>query len=218
MKKKIELLSIILPLILFAVIVTLVFIIKFKGFDIWAYDETVEGMSHTLTNIMIVITHLGDPLVLCLIGLALFTIPFTRKKFAIPVAAAIIVAGATDFVLKNIFARPRPDILRLITETDYSFPSGHAVTNMAMYAVLTILIFRYVKQNWLKYLLAAYCLIATVVIGYSRVYLGVHYWTDVIGGWCVGLAIALVIDWLWQKYSKHRENLLDHELKNSPSK
>lgn len=105
----------------------------------------------------------------------------------------IAMAALSSYVLKGLFERPRPTALQALIALDtYSFPSGHSVVSGALYPMLGVLIAQVVDGRRLK----AYCIgsgvLLMVLIGVSRVYLGVHYATDVLAGWSLGLAWALV--------------------------
>ncbi len=188
---------VIVPCILFimlAVCVQAGITVNFEG---WAYSEAVEKMSPAQTAVIKVITHTGDSAVVILFCLLLIVIPKSRRTIAFPVSVAVIVSSILNVLLKNFFARERPNILRLINETSYSFPSGHAMINAALYFMLILLLFKYVKNKGVKYGLSALCLMLIVAIGYSRIYLGVHYAGDVLGGWFMGFSLDILIFNLW---------------------
>jgi undecaprenyl-diphosphatase len=84
-----------------------------------------------------------------------------------------------------------------MNEASYSFPSGHAMINSALYSMLILLIFKYVKRRRIKYSLSSLCIILAAAIGYSRIYLGVHYAGDVLGGWLIGFSLAVMIFFIW---------------------
>jgi len=179
------------PIILFmmlAICLQAAIVTRFEG---WAYSEAVEHMSPALTLIIKGITHLGDSVIIIMLCLILFIMPKTRRAIALPVSMAVTSSAVLNVALKHIFARSRPDILRLISETGYSFPSGHAMNNAALYTMLVLLIWRYAKNTSLKIILSSICIAITVLIGYSRVYLGVHYTGDVLGGWLFGFALSV---------------------------
>lgn len=161
--------------------------VRFEG---WAYSESIEHMSPALTLFQIGITNLGDPVAVILFCLLLLALPGTRKTIARPVAVTVIISFLLNLALKNLFDRERPDILRLINETSYSFPSGHAMINASLYSMLILLIYEYVGKPW-RLVLAVLCAALAIAIGLSRIYLGVHYAGDVIGGWLIGLALSL---------------------------
>lgn len=186
------------PIILFALLAICVQAEVATRFEGWAYGEAVKNMSPVLTLMMKGITHLGDLAVIILWCLALFIAPKTRRTVALPVSMAVISSAVLNVALKQIFARSRPDILRLISETGYSFPSGHAMNNVALYTMLILLIWRYVNNTSLKIILSSFCVALAILIGYSRVYLGVHYAGDVLGGWLSGFALSMLVYLLWE--------------------
>jgi undecaprenyl-diphosphatase len=138
------------PVILFAMLAICIQVAIVTRFEGWAYGEAVEDMSPNLTLAMKGITHLGDSVLIFVFSLVLFLVPKTRKEMALPVSMAAISSAVLNIILKHIFARSRPDILQLISETGYSFPSGHAMNSAALYTVLILLIWRHVKNMPLK--------------------------------------------------------------------
>ena len=204
-KKKIW--FVILPIILFIMLAVFIKAGLSANFEAWAYAESVEKMSPIITNVMKFITHIGDPAIFVSFCLILFAITKSRKTIALPVCITVIISVFLNFTLKNVFSRPRPDILRLINETDYSFPSGHAMNNAALYTILIFLTFKYIKSKPLKICLSIYFTLITIAIGYSRVYLGVHYAGDILGGWLLGFAVAISVYFLWNGKLSKKENL-----------
>jgi undecaprenyl-diphosphatase len=167
------------------------------SFEGWAYNETIEHMSPTLTNVVKGITHVGDSAVVIVFCLLLVVIPRSRKTIALPVSITVILSSILNVALKNIFARNRPNILRLINETSYSFPSGHAMINASLYTMLILLIFKFMQNKPRKIALSTLCVALTIAIGFSRIYLGVHYAGDVIGGWLIGFAVSVIVYSIW---------------------
>jgi undecaprenyl-diphosphatase len=97
---------------------------------------------------------------------------------------------------KAVVQRPRPDVPWQHREaTTWSFPSGHSCNSAAGYAAAAWLASRHVRRTWLSLLLLALGLLLPLGIGVSRMYLGMHYLTDVLGGWSLGLACALTAYW-----------------------
>lgn len=193
-------LFVVVPVLLFlmlAVCIKAGITVNFEG---WAYSESVEHMSPVLTGIVKGITHLGDPAVVIAFCLLLFVPSKARRTIALPVSITVIISGILNIVLKSLFKRERPDILRLINETSYSFPSGHAMINASLYTMLILLIFLFIKNRPCKIGLSAVCIALTTAIGFSRVYLGVHYAGDILGGWLIGFALSLFIYFMWSKY------------------
>ena len=135
MNKK-NIVLIVMAIILFIILAIAINADILTGFESWIYFESVEHMSDILTNILIFITNLGGPIGIFLICLTIFLMPKLRNRVGIPVSIAVSSSFVINIILKRIFARERPDILRLVTEYSYSFPSGHAMVNMALYTVL----------------------------------------------------------------------------------
>lgn len=184
---------IVLSIILFIMVAIFVKSGILENFESWTYKVATENMCPTNTNIMKLLTCIGDSPFVIICCLVLLIISKTRKKIFIPVSLTLIVSAFVNMILKNLFARQRPDVLRLINETDYSFPSGHAMNNSALYTILILLTFRYMSNKLNKISLSFLFILITIGIGYSRIYLGVHYAGDILGGWLLGFLIAIIV-------------------------
>ena len=103
------------------------------------------------------------------------------------VAANLIGALALNVVLKQIVQRPRPDGFRLIAESGYSFPSGHSMVSMAFFGLLVWMVWTYEKDKTMRLVWCTLFSLVIVMVGVSRIYLGVHYASDVLAGFCVSL-------------------------------
>lgn len=200
MSKK-NILLIVMSIILFIILAIAINADILTGFESWIYFKSVEHMSDILTNILIFITNLGGPIGVFLICLAIFLIPKLRNRLGLPVSIAVSTSFVLNIILKLIFARERPDILRLVTENSYSFPSGHAMVNMALYTVLIIYAYKFIRSKRIKYTLIILMMILVIAIGFTRIYLGVHYAGDIIGGWLLGFAIGLCVYMLMKNSS-----------------
>lgn len=197
-----KILLIVIPIILFAFLALYIQAGYSIRFENWVYAEAVEHMNPFLTNIIRIITHLGDPIIVTSITILLVIIPKTRKKVGYPMAAAVIVSEALNLILKEIFARERPNILQLVNETTYSFPSGHAMINTTVYTMLGIFAIKYIRSKKIKISVVIMCIIMPLIISFSRVYLGVHYAGDVLGGMLLGFAVTVFIYALLKKEEK----------------
>ena len=197
-----KILLIVIPIILFAFLALYIQAGYSIRFENWVYAEAVEHMNPFLTNIIRIITHLGDPIIVTSITILLVIIPKTRKKVGYPMAAAVIVSEALNLILKEIFARERPNILQLVNETTYSFPSGHAMINTTVYTMLGIFAIKYIRSKKIKISVVIMCIIMPLIISFSRVYLGVHYAGDVLGGMLLGFAVTIFIYALLKKEEK----------------
>lgn len=200
MSKK-NILLIVMSIVLFIILAIAINADILSGFESWVYFESVEHMSDILTNILIFITNFGGPIGISLICITIFLIPKLRNKLGLPVSIAVSTSFILNIILKLIFARERPDILRLVTENSYSFPSGHAMINMALYTVLIIYAYKFIKSKRIKYPLIIAMMLLVIAIGFTRIYLGVHYAGDIIGGWLLGFAIGLCVYMLMKNSS-----------------
>jgi undecaprenyl-diphosphatase len=116
--------------------------------------------------------------------------------------AALLVLVATlgglllSHLLKGLYDRPRPDLVpHLVHVSTASFPSGHAMNSAVVYLTLGALLARLVEGRWVRVYFVAVAVVLTLLVGTSRVYLGVHYPTDVVAGWAAGVGWAVAC-WL----------------------
>ena len=147
---------------------------------------------------LIDLTSIGGPTVLWLVIMAVagFLVLQTRHRTAIVVVLTTASGELLNLVMKHAFNRPRPTIvphLRVVHST--SFPSGHAMESAIVYLTLAAILMRASDSRATKTYILALAVLLTVLVGVSRVYLGVHYPTDVIGGWIVGFIWASIC-WL----------------------
>ncbi|MFC3884019.1 phosphatase PAP2 family protein [Bacillus songklensis] len=107
--------------------------------------------------------------------------------------------------LKQFFHRTRPDLHRLIEIEGYSFPSGHAMSACTVYGMLSFLLWRHIPTRWGRGILILISITMILTIGMSRIYLGVHYPSDIIGGYFAsGFWLAMAI-WFYQRYQEKRD-------------
>lgn len=140
------------------------------------------------------ITALGSATVLGLTVAAVagFLVLQGMYRHAVFVLVASAGGWLLNSVLKELFARPRPDVVPHLREVmTLSFPSGHALTSAAIYLTLGALLMRVSERRLTKFYCMAVAMLATLLIGATRVYLGVHYPTDVLAGWLIGISWAL---------------------------
>lgn len=161
-----------------------------KCFDSAVYDVVTGQISPFITCVMKIFTFLGSELALTAFAvLTLLTGVFWKrgKYFKRCLFAGLNVGGGALVVLivKNIVRRPRPNINQLIEISGYSFPSGHSMSSLIFYGFLIYLSLKYMKR-WSKYCIAFALALLVLFIGISRIYLGVHYASDVLGGIILG--------------------------------
>jgi undecaprenyl-diphosphatase len=139
------------------------------------------------------ITGLGGNTILIFVTLAAFVyLLLVRKRGAAAFVAVAVVGGIMlSSILKVGFDRPRPDIVPHAAQVySASFPSGHAMLSAVVYLTLGALLARIQEQRRVKAFFLGLAILLTLIIGVSRVYLGVHWPSDVLAGWCVGAAWA----------------------------
>ncbi len=144
-----------------------------------------------LTKVMYVITQFGAPIILITTTIAILIL-YKNKKTGILIIANLVISTLLNYLLKNIIQRPRPKGYRLIEESGYSFPSGHSMVSMAFYGFLIYLIWNNMKNKTAKYILCSVLTVLMLSIGFSRIYLGVHYASDVIAGFLVSIAYLII--------------------------
>ena len=160
--------------------------------DMLVYRLVILNLrSEPLTVIMKVITNLSSAYVL--IAITIGTLIFIKnKKVGLCVASNLVITTLLNQLLKYIIQRPRPDGYRLIAESGYSFPSGHSMVSMAFYGLIIYLIWKMVKNKKIKYISCGILGLLIPMIGFSRIYLGVHYASDVIGGFAISIVYLLL--------------------------
>lgn len=152
-----------------------------------AYWLIVEHLrADWLTPVMEGFSALATPTVLIalLLMIAAFA-PGRRPGWCCAVNLAL--AAGLNVLLKTLVQRPRPEGFRLVEETGFSFPSGHSMAAMAFFGLVIWLVWRYEPDRRRRNLLAGVFSLIILMIGVSRIYLGVHYASDVIGGFCASL-------------------------------
>lgn len=145
----------------------------------------------TITPYMKIITNFGGATCLITITILLLII-VKNKKIGLLTLTNLVTITILNQVLKFILRRPRPTEFRIINETGYSFPSGHSMISMAFYGFLIYLIYKNIKNKYLKTTLIIILSLLIIAIGISRIYLGVHYVSDVIGGFLISISYLIV--------------------------
>lgn len=168
----------------------------------FVYERRLPG----LTTFTEAITHIGDWEAIVCICLLLLLYPATGIRYGIPVISVVVLTTAIKTVVKFFVARPRPqEAYHLIHQAGYSYPSGHAITSAAICIVLIILVHKFWKVSGKKVATIIAMAMICLAIGLSRIYLGVHFPTDVLGGWLAGIACAITVMFFWEKWLKTRE-------------
>ena len=196
-KKRFKILLSILLIILAILLIYLVLISKTGFIDNRGYRYISKYINDTNTLIAKTFTFLGSTLfitTLCVLSLFL-------KKYRISVISNTLLAVGISQLLKRIIRRARPLDIALIEETGFSFPSGHSMVAFAFYGFIIYLIFKSSLNKKIKILLITLFSLLILNIGLSRIYLGVHFTTDVLGGYVLGLlSLILFIELIYKKY------------------
>jgi undecaprenyl-diphosphatase len=148
-----------------------------------------------MEGVLLDITALGSPVVLGLVVLIItgYRLLQARYTSAMMVLATSISGELLNESLKLLFERPRPSVVpHLRAVVTASFPSGHAMESAVIYLTLGALLMRVVEGRFTKAYCMAMAIFLTFIVGVSRVFLGVHYPTDVLGGWILGFLWAAV--------------------------
>lgn len=201
-------LTIAIPLIVFLLIMNSVVNKKTIELDSLVYKKVSEFITPNLTDFMKLISFFGSGQFFIVFSIALIIIFYKYEKnsfFSSMIVINLFSSSIINTSIKQLIRRDRPNILRLIEILGYSFPSGHSMVSMSFYGLLMFICFRRIKNNF-KYLIILLFLILVLVIGLSRIYLGVHYFSDVIGGFSLGVLwvgiFSIIIDIRYKKINK----------------
>ena len=171
--------------------------------DTKGYEIVSMPMSDQLTVVAKIITNVANPVVLLLVAGFLFII-LKDKLDKYSVVCNLPISIILNFAIKNVIQRPRPVGHRLIDESGYSFPSGHSMVSMAFYGYL-IYIIKNVKNKYIRIASSIGLFILIILIGLSRIYLGVHYTSDVIGGFVVALSYLMIYTGIIKKWGRGKK-------------
>ena len=178
------------------------------------FDEDVISLvqgieSPLLTDIMKFFTYIGSTASLIILSLVIlfFLYRVLKHRLELVLFTAVIVGSPLlNLMVKLFFQRARPDLHRLIDIGGYSFPSGHAMNAFSLYGILTFLLWRHIAARWARILLILFSMMMILSIGISRIYLGVHYPSDIIAGYLAGGCWIAISIWFFQRYQDRRKN------------
>ena len=181
---------------------------EFLDFDTvirtWVYSLRTDLRN----SIIIPITYSGNVQTVVLIGVILILWKTTRKTYGIPFAIVSLSSTLVYKLVKSIFRRPRPNLaVRLIEQGGYSFPSGHSMNCLVCYGFLIYLINRHCENKKLAQVLTDILTLMIICIGLSRIYVGVHFPTDVLGGWSLGMAYLMMAIIVYERICKSTDKI-----------
>lgn len=193
----------------FLIFAFLSYVVKFYPNWLQPFDNALTSIIRNLhpqwTGFFSWITQFGDSTNIIILFLIIFFVLVYRKKYVDAIWLSLglaIIAGVISPLLKLFFARERPLLEHLVTETSYSFPSGHATASMVFYGSLIFLVPLFIQTKFWRVGLQICLAIFILLIGISRIYLGVHFPTDILAGYCESLTWLL---FTYPIYRKQRE-------------
>ena len=175
------------------------YIVKFYPEMLVSFDQPIQtairgDLPETLTLLFRAITHLIDiPVIISWVLIVAFI--FYRKQWKMEsylMLGNLALAGILIVTFKNIYQRPRPEILHLVEEKGFSFPSGHSLAVTIMVGTLIVILSQRIKDQLWKRIVQILLGLYLVSVLISRVYLGVHYPSDVLASLCVGLGVLFI--------------------------
>lgn len=184
------------------------------------YDSRITAFvtsfrTPALNKFMQAITQIGDfygYLFLAIATTIFFYLKFRNWRFVLEMFFVLIISGLSNFALKQVFGRARPDVEHLVSVATLSYPSGHAMSAISFYGFLIYLIYNFKLNSILKWFLILLFASMIFLIGISRIYLGVHFPSDIAGGYIAGFIWVIfciilfhVIDLLRKRRRKMRE-------------
>lgn len=187
----------VISIILGVLFIGLVYLIKSNNivaFDNYVYNLVTSNMGDGLTSFYKVCTFLGSTLFMVLLCLVLFIvfIIFKRKDIAFIESSVLIISTILNNVIKLIIRRERPEVLKLVIEKSFSFPSGHTMASVSMYGILIYIVNKSNLEKKYKVIISIILGIIPILVMLSRIYLGAHFASDVIGASLVSTILLLV--------------------------
>jgi undecaprenyl-diphosphatase len=175
-----------------------------------AVQQWFITMRNEFFNVAVtLLTHTTDTITIVILCALLIFSPWPgRMKYGVPVVLTALTNMGIYKTMKHIFLRQRPDVMyHLVEQGGYSFPSGHSATSVAVYGLLFYLIRKHCRNKLARNILSGLCLFLACTVGMSRLYVGVHWFTDVAAGMCIGGTMALIAVLIIEKLEERHENL-----------
>lgn len=198
LKQKKRWIILFITLILFFIILQSIFFDKIIKFDTNIYNVIAKVISPGITTFLKIITNLGGATGIISVTIALL-ITIRSKYYKVCIIINLIIITLINQILKFIIQRPRPEEFRIVEESGYSFPSGHSMVSMAFYGFLIYIAYKEIKNTYIRNIVFIMLAILILFIGLSRIYLGVHYASDVLAGFLLSISYLAI-------YTKAIEN------------
>ncbi len=179
-----------------------------QGFwDTKAINYVYSIRNAYLNKFFIIITSTGDPLTVTVITVVISSVLyfFQRKREAVFYIVNILGVWVLNESIKAIVRRARPSVVKLVHASGYSFPSGHSMVFMTCSLILIFFILNFAKNKLFAYTSSIFIIMYSVMVGLSRIYLGVHYLSDVLAGWTFAAVWTLISVMIYMKISAKEE-------------
>jgi undecaprenyl-diphosphatase len=178
-------------ILIFATMVVMLLTNNVTSLDNSIYNIIISSKSDAMTTFMTIITMMCNTefIIVATLLLVLF---IKNKKIGGMIASNVVLCSVINTIIKHIFLRPRPVGIKLIEQGGYSFPSGHSMMAVAFYGLLIYIIWNTKWKNVWKIFTTTLLVILILLIGISRIYVGVHFASDVIAGLSISLSYLII--------------------------
>ncbi|WP_220740068.1 phosphatase PAP2 family protein [Leuconostoc miyukkimchii] len=162
-------------------------------------QQMIQHRSSIADNIFINATQLGNVTFISILTIILALIFIYHRQYRLLyflLVNVVLFAGIVTQVIKRIVQNPRP-LPQLVTESGYSFPSGHTMIAILLYGSLIIIVHAYLHNNWLKYIILLTLSVLIILIPLSRIYVNVHYPSDILAGLSLGYGLLMTSQYIF---------------------
>ena len=207
-------------LLFFGYLIRDVIVLRNSAFDHEVFAFLGNYVNETNNKLMLFFTFLGTHTFLIpanLVLVAYFLFIKKHKWFCIKIPAIALSSLGLMFGLKHLFGRERPGVPLIFHAEGLSFPSGHALFSITFYGLLVYIIFKTIAHKVLKWTLIIMLVILMFIIGFSRVYLRVHFATDVMAGFCVGFVWLVFAIWFLNRLERYSSRQIDPVVQRPPA-
>jgi undecaprenyl-diphosphatase len=178
-------------ILIFATMVVMLLTNNVTSLDNSIYNIIISSKSDVMTMFMTVITMMCNTEFI-IVATLLLVLLIKNKKMGGMIASNVVLCSVINTIIKHIFLRPRPVGIKLIEQGGYSFPSGHSMMAVAFYGLLIYIIWNTKWKNVWKIFTTTLLVILILLIGISRIYVGVHFASDVIAGLSISLSYLII--------------------------
>lgn len=201
-------------LIVFLFVANQIFLVKKDDFDFRAFDFLSTYVSPQLTDFMKFVSFLASRnfiTVACVVIIFYFLFIRRHKWYSLKIPVVAIGSISLNLLMKYLFNRPRPLLPHLSEAGGLSFPSGHAMMSFSFYGLMIFLVWENISHPFLKWFLIIFFFLLIHLIGLSRVYLRVHYASDVMAGFAVGLIWLVISVWTLRRIENYSKRNIQPE-------